>query len=265
MCRHVSPFPKVRILDTPGLADTRSIQHDEIHKQNIATQIKQYSDSITAILILTNGTVPRVTVGTDYALSTLSTLFPQTLAANISFMFTNVLSQLHRNFSLDSVPSTLRHAPQFLLNNPIALQRKHIKIKNDTNVKRRRTDLRSAVKAGEQNALKTLVRFFDWLDSLEPQGTTESVRRPQKSEARSTGPLTPTDQMGTHQPKNSSVGCLPGTRFLYFSFSLRIGSTVFSQFIQISMVSKRKEVNIAPNKWNICSGTPTKCGRGSGI
>ena len=57
---------QVHILDTPGLADTRGVEQDELHKQSIANQINMHIDSITAVVVLANGTVPRVTVGTDY-------------------------------------------------------------------------------------------------------------------------------------------------------------------------------------------------------
>jgi len=59
----------------------------------------KHIDSITAALVLANGTVPRITLGTDYALSTLFSIFPKTLANNIGFIFTNVSSPLHWNFS----------------------------------------------------------------------------------------------------------------------------------------------------------------------
>ena len=75
---------KVRILDTPGLADTRGLQQDEAHKKSIATQIQQHIDSVNAVLILANGTVPRITVGTDYALSTLSAIFPKSILPSCS-------------------------------------------------------------------------------------------------------------------------------------------------------------------------------------
>jgi len=39
-------------------------------------------------------------------------------------------------------------------------------------MERRRTDLRNAVKASEQNAFQMLVSLFDWLDGLEPQPMT---------------------------------------------------------------------------------------------
>ena len=86
-------------------------------------------------------------------------------------MFTNVSSPLHWNFSGDTIPNSLKDAPYFLLNNPIALQRKYLKLKDDPNMKNTRADLRKAVKAGEENAIGMLVELFDWLDGLEPQPT----------------------------------------------------------------------------------------------
>jgi len=185
------PFPKVRILDTPGLADTRGIQQDELNKRSIATQIEEHVDSITAVLILVNGSVPCVTVGTGDVFSMLSAIFPKALTHNTAFMFTNVLSPLHWNFPVDSVPPVLQDAPRFLLNNPIALQRKYLKLKDDPNMKKRRMDLRKEVKAGEEQALGVLVKLFDWLDGLEPQ-TAKIIEKSQRFKA-----------------KNSAVSCLP--------------------------------------------------------
>ena len=157
------------------MADTRGIQQDEVHKRSIATEIQKHIDSVNAILILANGTVPRITVGTDYTLNTLSTIFPKTLANNIAFVFTNVLSPLSWNFSQDTIPRVLKGAPQFHLDNPIALQKKYIKLKDDQSKKNVKIDMRNHVKAGEQKALEMLVKLFDWLDGLEPQPTTEIV------------------------------------------------------------------------------------------
>jgi hypothetical protein len=153
------------------LADTRGIQQDELHKRSIATQIKDHIDSVTAVLILANGTVPRITVGTDYALSTLSAIFPKTLADNIAFMFTNVPSPLSWNFSQNTVPEALKHAPQYLLDNPIALQKKYLKLTNGQN-KTDFKELHKTVRIREQNALERLAKLFDWLDGLEPQPKT---------------------------------------------------------------------------------------------
>jgi len=163
------------------LADTRGIEQDELHKKSIATQIEQHVNHVTAVLILANGTVPRVTVGTDYALSTLSAMFPKTLARNTSFLFTNVLGLLHYNFSVDTLPDALKEAPQFLLNNPIALQKKYLELKGQRSMKKGMANFHHAVKAAEQNALEMLVELFDWLDGIEPQPTTELVEKTQKT------------------------------------------------------------------------------------
>ena len=97
-------------------------------------------------------------------------------------MFTNVLSPLHWNFSGDTIPDVLKEAPHFLLNNPVALQKKYLKLKDDPQMKTGRAEFRKAVKGGEENALETLVELFDWLDRLEPQPMTNIV--PLYQEAR---------------------------------------------------------------------------------
>jgi len=80
-----------------------------------------------------------MTVGTDYALSILSESRPRTLPLCI----------------------VLEGAPQFFLNNPIALQRKYIKLMGDPNMRKVRAEFRKGVKAGEQEALEMLVDLFD--------------------------------------------------------------------------------------------------------
>jgi hypothetical protein len=157
------------------LADTRGIEQDELHKNNIATEIQKYIDSITAVLILANGTVPRITVGTDYALSTLSGIFPKSLAKNIAFVFTNVASPLSWNFSTDTIPAVPKDVELFLLDNPNALQKKYLSLINDPDKKKARADMRRVVLDAEEWALEMLVKLFDWLDGLRPQPTTEIV------------------------------------------------------------------------------------------
>ena len=136
------------------------------------TQIKKHINSLTAVLVVTNGTVPRVTVGTDYGLSMLSAIFPNAVTNNLAFLSTNVSSPLYLNYTL---PGFLKDAPQFLLDNPIALQKKFREIKDGPDMKMRRSDVHKEIKAIEQNTLEMLVDFFDLLDSLEPQ----SIKAPQ--------------------------------------------------------------------------------------
>ena len=181
------------------MAGTRGIQQDEVHKRSIANEIQKHIDSVNAILILANGTIPRITVGTDYTLSTLSAIFPKTLADNIAFIFTNVLNPLASNFSQDFVPQVLKGAPQFHIDNPVSLQKKYIDLasKGDQSKKKVIAEMRRHVLAGEQKALEMMVKLFDWLDRLEPQPTVEIVRLyeiSQDIEAKITNTLAQVDQ-----------------------------------------------------------------------
>jgi hypothetical protein len=153
----------------PGLLDTRHPQQTELYKKSVSTQIKKHLDSITAVLVLANGTVTRGTGGLDFAFSALSSIFPKALANNIAFIFTNIANPLSWNFCEDTIPEVLKSAPRFQLDNPIALQRKYLKLKDDPKMEQRMIALHGVVKDGEQNALKMLVELFDWLGGLVPQ------------------------------------------------------------------------------------------------
>jgi hypothetical protein len=204
------------------LADTRGIEQDELHKRDIAAEIQKQIDSVTAVLILANGTVPRITVGTDYALSTLSAIFPKSLAENIAFVFTNVPSPLSWNFSADTIPDMLRGAERFLLDNPVALQKRYLFLRGHPDKKKLRTVMRRAVLAGEDRALEMLVKLFDWLDGLGSQPTTEIVylyNMSQSIEAMIANTLAQIDQAATKKGEidkliaahknNSKVSCSP--------------------------------------------------------
>ena len=157
------------------MADTHSIRQDELDKKNIVTEIQKHIDSVNAVLILANGTVPQINVCTDYVLSTLSAIFPKSLADNIAFLFTNVASPLSLNFPMDAIPEALKDAHMFFLDNPIALQKMYLKFEGDSDKQKKRAEMRRAVQAGEEQALEMLVDLFDWLDGLGSQPTTEIV------------------------------------------------------------------------------------------
>ena len=142
--------------------------------------IKDHVDSITAVLVLANGTVPRVTVGTEHALSTLSAIFPESLGGNAAFIFTNVSSPLYWNFPVDALPEVFSNAPRFLLDNPTSLQRRYLELENHPNTMSRMAGFREEIKASEQAALRMLVDVFDWLDRLDrpkTQNKAKKVRR----------------------------------------------------------------------------------------
>ena len=155
------------------MTDTGDLQQDAFQKKRIAAQVKEHIDSVTAVLVLANGTVPRGNVCIDRALSTLSAIFPRTPRKNVAFLLTNTSNPLYRNLSKDILPETFKGAPQFLLNNPVALQRRYLELRGEPNTRSRRPYFREAVKASEQDALAMLVDLFDWLDRLEPQPTTK--------------------------------------------------------------------------------------------
>ena len=157
------------------MADTRDYQQDALQTKSIAAQVKKHVDSVTAVLVVANGTVPGVSVGTDYALSTLSAIFPQTPSKNTAFLLSNTSNPLYRNFSKDILPDAFKDAPQFLLNNPIALQRKYLRLQGEASTRSQRRYFKEAVKASEQDALEMLVDLFDWFDRLEPQPTTKTI------------------------------------------------------------------------------------------
>lgn len=130
-------------------------------------------DHVNGVIILANGTVPRLTVSTEYALSTLSSMFPKTLADNIAFIFTNVTSRLSQNFSEDSIPPALLSAPRYHFNNPLSLQKKYIDITKEHRKKKNSQlrQMRQEILAAEQHALDELACFFNWLDDRVRQPT----------------------------------------------------------------------------------------------
>jgi hypothetical protein len=218
-----NPLPKVRLLDTPGFADTPGLQQDELYKQSIESGIKNHIDSVNAVLILVNGTIPRVTVGTNYALSTLSAIFSGTPFKKVAFLLTNVSDLLYQNFSADTLSMGFKDAPQFLLNNPIALQRAYLGPRGDPNTRGQWPHLCAVMKASEQDGLEMLVALFDWLDSLNRQGTTEVVKRSQKGEAQEHIPSDSDGPSGRKEGKELFHELFAWHSILIFSFSLRIG------------------------------------------
>ena len=179
-------FAKVRILDTPGFADTRGPrgpQHNELDKKSIATHIQEHIATVNAVLILANGTARRITVGTEHA---LSTFLPKTLASNVAFLFTNVPVPLSFYLCEDALPALLKDAPRFLFDSPIARQRLFLELTNDPinkEARREWREWRETVKEAEQKGLGLLVNLFDWLDGCEPQPTTEIVALYETSQA----------------------------------------------------------------------------------
>lgn len=180
---------QITVLDTPGLADTRGILQDNEHKKNIVAAIGENIPEVTAVIILAYGTNPRLGFATDFVFTTLTAIFPNTLANNICLLFTNVASPLSWNLQSDRLPVELQKSRRFLLDNPFAMQKRLQQIKQETekegkiddDTRDMLEDLETAVNAGHKAALKMLVKLFDWLDTLERKGTREIISLYEKS------------------------------------------------------------------------------------
>ncbi|KIP04161.1 hypothetical protein PHLGIDRAFT_57496, partial [Phlebiopsis gigantea 11061_1 CR5-6] len=167
----------IRILDTPGFADTRGLTQDELHTQSIAETIRDSITNVHAILILTNGTVARFGATTDYVLATLMSMFPRTLVNNIGILFTNVASSLKVNFEYDSIPKVIPRDSLnlFYVDNPLALLKHYQDRRREKRPRKEMQKMRKDVEDAEEAALDMLVDFFDWLDSVKPQPTNDIV------------------------------------------------------------------------------------------
>ena len=133
-------------------------------------------------------------------MSTLAAFFPKYLAENIAFVLTNVPSALSLNFSEDTVPDAFRDVAQFLLDNPVALQKKYLALKGHSDKRKFRAVMRKAVLASEKRAMEMLVTLFDWLDGLRSRPNAEIVylyNMSQSIEAMITDTLAQMDQAAT--------------------------------------------------------------------
>jgi hypothetical protein len=167
---------KFRILDTPGLADTRGIAQDERHKTSIVEAITNTIPYVNAVLILANGTLPRLGAATDYALWSLSSMFPRSLAESIAILLTNVPNALTCNFSQEALPDGLKgpNFHPFFIDNPVALWKKYKELRPEQNpsVSQDEVDeIKKDVRRSHRKVLKEMVKFFDWIVDLKPQPT----------------------------------------------------------------------------------------------
>jgi GTP-binding protein EngB required for normal cell division len=170
----------LRILDTPGLCDTRGLEQDKKHKKSIAETIKAQVQTLDGVIIMANGTLERVGPGVEYALHTLSTMFPRSIVNNIGFMFTNVPDALSFNFQSSTLPEELRNAERWTIQNPVAQFVKYQEAKS-SNSRRPQSEqqLRALQRLLHSNfaiTLETLNDFFAWLDTRKAQPTSTIVQ-----------------------------------------------------------------------------------------
>lgn len=79
---------KVRLIDTPGMGDTRGVEQDEKNCENIINYIKKL-EKIHAVCFLCKPTNARKTVYFDYCVYQILSHLESDAAKNIFFLFTN--------------------------------------------------------------------------------------------------------------------------------------------------------------------------------
>jgi len=85
----------IRIIDTPGIGDTRGIRQDRINMQNIMTHISNL-DKIDGIWILLKPNNARLTVTFKFCIKELLTHLHRDACKNIVFCFTNTRGTFYR-------------------------------------------------------------------------------------------------------------------------------------------------------------------------
>lgn len=157
---------QIHILDTPGLADTRGIDKDNEHKAAIAESIKEQIETVDAVIVMANGTLERLGVATEYALTVISGMFPHSIIDNIGFVFTMVPNALSFNFQRDALPVELKDARIWTVDNPLAQWSKYqanltaIPPKDEEDLE----DMFDTVSTCYKKTLKSLNDFLKWLD-----------------------------------------------------------------------------------------------------
>ncbi|KAM9953507.1 hypothetical protein ACTFIR_008579 [Dictyostelium discoideum] len=102
-------------IDTPGLSDTRGIKQDDINIGKIIDAAESCS-SLSALLIVVNGTVPRMTINLQNVITRLRGAIPDSLLNNVFIVFTNCLSHT-RNFDINSIEINVNPDYIFHMNN----------------------------------------------------------------------------------------------------------------------------------------------------
>ncbi|CAE6514417.1 unnamed protein product [Rhizoctonia solani] len=175
---------KIRILDTPGLADTKGLKEDEVHKERINHAIQSNLKYIDAVCILANGTVERLGMATEYTLNQITKMFPYSIIDNIGFIFTHC-DEFTRHVKLGDLPEALkaiRSSRDWVIQNPLAYNKSYRELAGDPSIaatllKKGRRNLRDSYEA----AVEKLNDWVGWLDSRKIQPTHEILRLYQMS------------------------------------------------------------------------------------
>jgi len=152
----------IRILDTPDLADM-----DPLHINSV---IQEFATSIDAVLILADGSGTRLGDVTDYTMSLVTSVFPQSMIENIGFVFTNT-DIFTWDFRMDSLPNVFHQSKHWLIQNPLALHNNYRKQAEKGATENSLLVLHRKLEDGYDKTVKTLCEWLQWLDGRKPQPT----------------------------------------------------------------------------------------------
>ncbi|XP_054152495.1 uncharacterized protein LOC128951267 [Oppia nitens] len=85
----------IRLIDTPGIGDTRGVDRDQENFEHILEFIEQY-DVLHSICILLKPDMTRLTASFEYCIRQLLALLPSDAGAHVVFLFTNSRSTCYR-------------------------------------------------------------------------------------------------------------------------------------------------------------------------
>jgi hypothetical protein len=76
-------------LDTPGLGDTRGIEKDDENISMIIDEVIK-TENLNAVLLMLNGTDPRINTRVKYVLAKLQGMLPTEFIQNLFILMSNV-------------------------------------------------------------------------------------------------------------------------------------------------------------------------------
>ncbi|KAJ3875612.1 hypothetical protein F5051DRAFT_57534 [Lentinula edodes] len=163
---------KVNILDTPGLADGRGMAKDIEHMKAIVDAIKKNFHTLDGIVIVESGYSYHLTPPLYSTLDNLSHLFPDSIADNIAFVFTVVGPPPEKpHFVTTSLREELQKAPQWSINNPLALWFKYQKklAEGWSDQEHPLEELHEMTQHEYKRAVEMLSQLFQYLDKCKAQ------------------------------------------------------------------------------------------------
>ncbi|KDN48417.1 hypothetical protein RSAG8_03009, partial [Rhizoctonia solani AG-8 WAC10335] len=174
---------RFQIIDTPGLADTRSIGENNKHREKIYRAVKELVTTIDGIMLVANGRNERLAVTTSYTLETLATHLPRSIKDNIGIIFTNVYAdERGLNFRMEGLPLDLQTARYWCLDNPLSLYKNRLpQLRQATDSNKQLFKQVGNLKEDYGNTVHSLDNWLEWLDERETMPTTTIVELYQKS------------------------------------------------------------------------------------